>query len=140
MHGASKWTIRSLSPDEGYIAFSITMRTIQIAGDEGMHDYGVLLANDEGKWLFSQLNDEGKEIIFSEGFNGPLEALRILSEQGWDVVKAYLPRSELHDLIVELRSLTLGVGSFAHKFDHMQELTGRDAEKVITSHRQEAAQ
>ena len=59
---------------------------------------------------------------------------------GWDVVKAYLPRSELHDLIVELRSLTLGVGSFAHKFDHMQELTGRDAEKVIASHRQEAAQ
>src|SRR5438270_1322841 len=59
---------------------------------------------------------------------------------GWDVVKAYLPRSELHDLIVELRSLTLGVGSFAHKFDHMQELTGREAEKVIASHRQEAAQ
>ena len=33
--------------------------------------------------------------------------------QGWDVVKAQLPQSELHDLIVELRSLTLGVGSFA---------------------------
>src|SRR5262249_54391403 len=59
---------------------------------------------------------------------------------GWDVVKCYLPRSEIHDLIVELRSLTLGVGSFAHKFDHMQELTGRDAEKVIAAHRQEAAQ
>jgi elongation factor G len=59
---------------------------------------------------------------------------------GWDVVRAYLPRSELHDLIVELRSLTLGVGSFAHRFDHMQELTGREAEKVIASHRQEAAQ
>ena len=27
---------------------------------------------------------------------------------GWDVVRAHLPRSELHDLIVELRSLTLG--------------------------------
>ena len=59
---------------------------------------------------------------------------------GWDVVRAYLPRSELHDLIVELRSLTLGVGSFAHKFDHMQELTGRDAEKVIATQKQEAAQ
>ena len=45
---------------------------------------------------------------------------------GWDVVRAHLPQSELHDLIVELRSLTLGVGSFAHQFDHMQELTGRD--------------
>jgi elongation factor G len=59
---------------------------------------------------------------------------------GWDVVKAYLPRSELHDLIVELRSLTLGVGSFAHQFDHMAELTGRPAEKVIASRAQEAAQ
>ncbi len=59
---------------------------------------------------------------------------------GWDVVKAQLPRSELHDLIVELRSLTLGVGSFARRFDHMQELSGRPAEKVIQSRAQEAAQ
>jgi elongation factor G len=59
---------------------------------------------------------------------------------GWDVVKAYLPRSELHDLIVELRSLTLGVGSFARQFAHMAELTGRPAEKVIQSRAQEAAQ
>jgi elongation factor G len=58
----------------------------------------------------------------------------------WDVVRAYLPENELHDLIVELRSLTLGVGSFAHKFDHMQELTGKPAEKVIASRAQEAAQ
>ncbi|MBV9826014.1 MAG: elongation factor G [Alphaproteobacteria bacterium] len=59
---------------------------------------------------------------------------------GWDVVRAHLPRSELHDLIVELRSLTLGIGSFARKFDHMAELTGRPAEKVIASRAQEAAQ
>ena len=59
---------------------------------------------------------------------------------GWDVVRAHLPQSELHDLIVELRSLTLGVGSFAHQFDHMAELTGRPAEKVIQSRAAEAAQ
>jgi elongation factor G len=58
----------------------------------------------------------------------------------WDVVRAYLPQNELHDLIVELRSLTLGVGSFAHRFDHMQELTGKPAEKVIASRATEAAQ
>jgi elongation factor G len=51
-----------------------------------------------------------------------------------------LPRNELHDLIVELRSLTLGIGSFAHQFDHMAELTGRPAEKVIATRAQEAAQ
>jgi elongation factor G len=60
--------------------------------------------------------------------------------QGWDVVRAQLPQSELHDLIVELRSLTLGVGSFARRFDHMAELTGRTADKVIQSRAAEAAQ
>src|SRR5882672_6156578 len=59
---------------------------------------------------------------------------------GWDVVSAHLPQSELHDLIVELRSLTMGVGSFAHRFDHMQELTGRPAEKVLASRTADAAQ
>jgi elongation factor G len=59
---------------------------------------------------------------------------------GWDVVNAHLPQSELHDLIVELRSLTMGVGSFAHRFDHMQELQGRPAEKVLASRAADAAQ
>jgi elongation factor G len=59
---------------------------------------------------------------------------------GWDVVNAHMPQSELHDLIVELRSLTMGVGSFAHRFDHMQELTGRPAEKVLASRTADAAQ
>jgi elongation factor G len=59
---------------------------------------------------------------------------------GWDVVSAHMPQNELHDLIVELRSLTLGVGNFAHRFDHMQELTGRPAEKVLASRTADAAQ
>ncbi|HEV2302582.1 MAG TPA: elongation factor G, partial [Stellaceae bacterium] len=59
---------------------------------------------------------------------------------GWDVVNAHLPESELHDLIVELRSLTLGVGSFAHRFDHLQELTGKPAEKVLAQRTAAAAQ
>ena len=59
---------------------------------------------------------------------------------GWDVVSAHMPQTELHDLIVELRSLTLGVGSFAHRFDHMQELTGRPAEKVLAARTADAAQ
>lgn len=51
--------------------------------------------------------------------------------KGWDVVNAFLPQSEMHDLIVELRSLTLGVGTFAWKFDHLQEMEGREADAVI---------
>jgi elongation factor G len=52
---------------------------------------------------------------------------------GWDQLKCYLPQAELHDLVVELRSLTLGVGSFDWRFDHLQELTGKPAEKVIAA-------
>jgi len=51
--------------------------------------------------------------------------------QGWDEVDAFLPQSELHDLIIDLRSLTMGVGTFSWKFDHLQELTGRVADKII---------
>ena len=58
---------------------------------------------------------------------------------GWDDLKCYLPQSEIHDLVVELRSLTLGVGSFSWRYDHLQELTGKLAERVIAE-RKEAAE
>ena len=51
--------------------------------------------------------------------------------EGWDVVNSLMPESEIQDLIVELRSVTLGVGSFTTRFDHWQELTGRIADQVI---------
>ena len=53
---------------------------------------------------------------------------------GWDEVSVQLPQSEMHDLIIELRSMTLGVGSFEWKFDHLQELSGKDADDVISQH------
>jgi elongation factor G len=54
--------------------------------------------------------------------------------KGWDEVTAHMPQSEIHDLIIELRSLTLGVATYAWKFDHLSELTGRLADKVIEEH------
>ena len=50
---------------------------------------------------------------------------------GWDEVQAHMPQAELRDLIIELRSLTLGLGSYLSEFHHLQELRGREAEKVI---------
>jgi elongation factor G len=50
---------------------------------------------------------------------------------GWDEVKALMPEAEVHDLIVELRSLTLGLGFFTTSFDHLAELTGRLADRAI---------
>jgi elongation factor G len=60
--------------------------------------------------------------------------------EGWDELQALMPEAELHDLIVELRSLTLGVGSYTWTFDHLQELTGRLADQVIEQRAAEAAQ
>jgi elongation factor G len=51
--------------------------------------------------------------------------------EGWDEISAYLPQSETHDLIVELRSLSQGAGSFSVTFDRLQELTGKAADKVV---------
>lgn len=50
---------------------------------------------------------------------------------GWDIVAALLPEAEIGDLIVEIRSATAGVGSFTWSFDHLAELTGRDAERIV---------
>ena len=49
----------------------------------------------------------------------------------WDETSAKLPQAELQDLIIELRSLTQGVGTFEYSFDHMHELTGRLADQVV---------
>jgi elongation factor G len=54
---------------------------------------------------------------------------------GWDTVKAMMPETEIGDLIVEIRSATAGVGSFAFKFDHMAELTGKQADQIVAARR-----
>ncbi len=58
--------------------------------------------------------------------------------QGWDTVSAMMPQSEIHDLIIELRSLTQGVGTYHAAFDHLQELTGRLAEQVVEQNKETA--
>jgi elongation factor G len=59
---------------------------------------------------------------------------------GWDVVRAMMPESEIGDLIIEVRSATVGVGSFTFKFDHMAELTGKPADQVVAARRAAAAE
>ncbi len=54
---------------------------------------------------------------------------------GWDEVSAMLPQSEMHDLIIELRSATQGVGTFDWTFDHLAELTGKAADKIAARNR-----
>jgi elongation factor G len=52
---------------------------------------------------------------------------------GWDCVSGYLPQAEMHDFIVELRSLTLGVGFFNWQYDHLQEVPSKLAEDVLAT-------
>ena len=54
---------------------------------------------------------------------------------GWDVVRAKMPEAEIGDLIVEIRSATAGAGTFTFKFDHMAELTGRNADQIVAARR-----
>jgi elongation factor G len=52
---------------------------------------------------------------------------------GWDCISGYLPQSEMHDFIVELRSLTLGIGFFNWEYDHLQEVPGKVADHVLAT-------
>ena len=55
---------------------------------------------------------------------------------GWDQVGALIPQAEMRDLIVELRSLTFGVGFFTWALHRLQELEGRDADKIVDARRE----
>ncbi len=57
---------------------------------------------------------------------------------GWDEVQAFLPQSEMQDMIIEIRSMTAGAGTYINEFDHLSELSGRLADQVLTS--QQAAE
>jgi elongation factor G len=58
---------------------------------------------------------------------------------GWDVVHAHMPQSEVHDLIIDLRSLSHGVSSFTWEFAHLSELVGKEAEQVLAASKSENA-
>ncbi len=50
--------------------------------------------------------------------------------RGWDEVSALLPEAEMPGLIVEIRSLSFGVGTYQAQFDHLQELGGKLADRA----------
>src|SRR4029079_9797921 len=53
--------------------------------------------------------------------------------KGWDTVEAQMPLAELSDLIIDLRSLTQGVGTYEMTFDHLAELTGKLADQITAA-------
>ncbi|MBE9168463.1 elongation factor G [Pleurocapsales cyanobacterium LEGE 06147] len=53
--------------------------------------------------------------------------------KGWDQVTAYLPQAEMHNFIIELRSLTMGVGFFKWEYDHLQEVPDKIVNHVLAA-------
>lgn len=53
---------------------------------------------------------------------------------GWDSIHAYLPEDEVHDLIIEIRSATQGLGELEFGFDHMAECAGKAAQRAVSAH------
>lgn len=50
---------------------------------------------------------------------------------GWDRIEVCMPHAERQDFIIDLRSMTQGLGDFEAAFDHRVELTGRKADEVL---------
>lgn len=51
--------------------------------------------------------------------------------KNWDQVMAYLPQAEMQNFIIELRSLSLGVGFFKWQYDHLQEVPDRLTQDIL---------
>jgi len=58
---------------------------------------------------------------------------------GWDRIDALIPEAELGGLEAELRSMSQGLASYEAEFDHLAELSGHLAEKVVQQHEAEPA-
>ncbi|MBD0334851.1 MAG: elongation factor G [Cyanobacteria bacterium Co-bin13] len=52
---------------------------------------------------------------------------------GWDLVSGHIPQAEMQTLILELRSLTMGVGFFRWHYDHLQPVPEKLTEQILAA-------
>ncbi|MGF1524528.1 MAG: elongation factor G [Leptolyngbyaceae cyanobacterium] len=50
---------------------------------------------------------------------------------GWDVVSAQIPEAEMQTLILELRSLSMGVGTFRWNYDHLNPVPDALRDRIL---------
>ena len=120
--------------DSSDAAFQTAAR---VAMSEGMPDCSPVLLEPIMRVKIHVPNDAtSKTNQFVSGRRGQLMGYDARPGwKGWDSVEAQMPLAELHNLIIDLRSLTQGVGTFEMAFDHLAELTGKLAENVVASHK-----
>ena len=80
---------------------------------EPITEVKVYIPNNHTSGVLSQLNGRRGQIL---GY-GPQT-----DRQGWDEVVANIPQSELWDYIIELRTLTQGLGHYIWKFTHLAQV------------------
>jgi elongation factor G len=51
----------------------------------------------------------------------------------WDVVTGHLPQAEMQTMILELRSLTMGVGFFKWAYDHLDPVPEKLTERILAN-------
>jgi elongation factor G len=57
---------------------------------------------------------------------------------GWDVVLAHIPEAEVQTMILELRSLTLGVGFFRWQYDHLDPVPDKLRDRILATNAADA--
>jgi len=73
-----------------------------------------------------------KVLQLISGKRGQIQGFEASEEwKGWDQITTYLPQAEMHDFIVDLRSLTMGVGFFRWDEDHLQEVPDKLRDAVL---------
>lgn len=107
----------------------------RIAMTEGMTHCSPVLLEPVLEITVSVPNDfTSKALQLITGKRGQILGYdRIPNWDSWDMVTGYLPQAEMHDFIIELRSLTLGVGFFNWQVAHLQEVPERLAQNILTT-------
>ncbi|MGB5594390.1 MAG: elongation factor G [Crocosphaera sp.] len=84
--------------------------------------------------VFAPAEATAKVLQLVSGRRGQILGYESLTQwKGWDQVMAYLPQAEMHNFIIELRSLTMGVGTFTWTYDHLQEVPDKVTKKVLAT-------
>ena len=120
------------SVDSSDAAFQTAGR---LAMSEGMPDCAPVLLEPIMKVAIHVPSDATSKVngLVSSRRGAPLGFDARPGWRGWDTVAAEMPLSEVSDLIVDLRSLTQGVGTYEMAFDRLAELNGKLADQVVAT-------
>ncbi|MBI4532629.1 MAG: elongation factor G, partial [Candidatus Melainabacteria bacterium] len=89
---------------------------------EPIAEVTVIVPNHYTSGVLSQLNGRRGQILVYGASS---------TRSGWDEVNAHVPQAELWDYIIELRTLTLGLGYYTWKFAHLSPVPPTISQQLI---------